>query len=132
MKYSIILLFTIVLNSCTEPEPPVIESKFRYINKCGYEVDFKSFGDEYSSFTVMSDAYFERINKEEGVIGSGPFYGDSLEIVFNGTKHIIYHWKDDSLRNPLLLESYNQKKISNYQYEFTYIITEQDYLNALD
>jgi len=131
-KICYIGLIVLISIACTGPEPGINELTFKYFNESGCRVEFvlfRSFGND--TVLINADGYYAtEIDVENGF--EPPFICDSIEMVFNGTTHLLYHWTDESPRNPLLLESYNQKKISNYQYEFTYIITEQDYLNALD
>lgn len=132
VKICCIGLIVLISIACIGPEPRSNGLAFKYFNRSGSKVEFilfRSFGND--TILMNADGYYTTvIDVENGF--EPPFICDSIEMVFNGTTHLLYHWTDESPRNPLLLESYDQKKISNYQYEFTYTITEQDYLNALD
>ena len=60
-----------------------------------------------------------------------PLYCDSLGIIFNHNKKVIYKWSDSnqSLRNPLMIDSYKGTKINDDHYLFQYTFTEEDYMS---
>jgi len=62
------------------------------------------------------------------------FHSDSACITFDDGLRIIYLKEDIDLRNILHKESYTGGKVSEkhglYHYQYTYTITEDDYINA--
>lgn len=129
MRY--IFLFWIILGSvsCTEPQPSYVLSDFIYNNQSGVFVKFILYNNPNDTISIKNSEVFTKAILVEGGFDA-PFICDSLEVVFNNESKVLYKWINTSSSNPLLLPSYSQTKINDNHYEFKYLITEQDYLNA--
>ncbi len=129
MKSLLFSVLMFVCISCSEPNPDIL-SFFTYNNTSGVNVEFKLYGNFYETKLIPNGSdYNEKINGPGILI---PFRCDSLGIVFNSLKEVIYQWNDPSLRNPLNLDSYETQKIKRNQYKFTLTITVDDYQKALE
>lgn len=115
--------------SCSEPDPDIL-SLFTYNNSSGVNIELKLYGDFYETILITNGSYYKEEIKGPGILI--PLRCDSLGIVFNSLKEVIYQWNDPSLSNPLNLDSYEMEKINRNQYRFSITITEADYQKALE
>lgn len=130
MKFLYIYLILFSFISCTDNYPST-QCRYLYNNETTQDVDIVIYsykGNDTISIDNGVTYSMERIVYAEDPLN--PFKCDSLALIFNSAKKVIYKWTDVSLRNPLLLESYEKTKIDDYHYEFRYTITEQDYIDA--
>ncbi|BDX39108.1 hypothetical protein CYCD_24630 [Tenuifilaceae bacterium CYCD] len=131
-----------VASSCDRMEP-YTNVEFVIINNSKYSVDLHYFTyitpDGYAKAdTVLSIPQYSEIRVYYYDDMGSSIYGfplgvspDSVYLTFDNTKRIIYRSNDSSDKGILDINSYEEKKIDEHNYEFTYTITEDDYNNAV-
>ncbi len=129
MKSLFFYALIFVCISCSEPNPDIL-SFFTYKNSSGVKIEFKLYGNFYKTIMLPNGSDFKEEIKGPGILI--PLRCDSLGIVFNSLKEVIYQWNDPSLSNPLNLGSYEMEKINRNHYRFSITITEEDYQKALE
>jgi len=136
INHVLIILVLFLFSSCIK-EPPYTYSYFTIVNKSNHNLAIRLFNrnlDRWfqndSIHLLMNDSIgFSRSAKERIEY---PFpVTDSLYIVFDDFKRLVYKLPFDWSRNILDYESYSGGMIKEYEYRFRYVITEQDYLDAI-
>ena len=133
---TIVLLNFLFISACG-PEPPDTDTEYTLKNVSSHNIKieiFDAYFDHIKNDTIFfitsnSDISYRFINNSHLPFG-GPT--DSVYIVFNDTKQIIYRWDDENPRNILDLNSYDGGKVSDYWYKYEYFITDDDYDNAVE
>lgn len=130
-----IILIALVL-SCIK-EPPVTYSYYTIVNESTHNLVIRLYirnlpaSLQYDSLLILKGdgIGFSRSAKESIEY---PFpVTDSVFIVFDDFKRLVYKLPFDGNRNILDYESYSGGMIKEYEYRFRYVITEQDYLDAI-
>lgn len=129
MKKLLLFLPLVLLFACTEPQPPSITLKCTLINRSGVELCMILYQSINDTIAIANNEESIKEIEVEGGFETPFFYCDSIGIIFNSEKKVVYKWLNTSPRNPLLVESYTSTKINEYHYLFQYTFTEQDYLN---
>ncbi|MBI9056011.1 MAG: hypothetical protein JEY96_19475 [Bacteroidales bacterium] len=135
-KIEIILLINIIItvlmfNSC-EPEPENVKIDYKIINESGFNVKLNFF-NIYMKDNVYKDTTFMlEINSE--IEYHPPFGGveDSVYIIFDNSKQIVYRRNDGQIRNILNESSFEYIKIDDSYIIYEYILTDKDYEIAED
>ncbi|MCE1155069.1 MAG: hypothetical protein LWW91_02915 [Bacteroidales bacterium] len=129
MKKLLLFLPLVVLFACTEPQPPGITLECKFINKSGVELSVVLYQGINDTVTLADREESTRKIEVEGGFDSPFFYCDSIGVIFNPGKKVLYKWSNGSARNPLRAESYAITKINEHHFLYQYTFTEQDYLN---
>lgn len=129
MKNIIIMLIITHLVSCIGPEPEEQIFKYKIIIKNQYvtTIGVKPYDIPFDTILIKSNNIYEVSRETETPPYS--FYCDTIKILyFDRSK--MYSSYDTSSRNPLRIENYIATEISKGYFEYSYTITEQDYLDA--
>jgi len=133
-----VLLIFLLVSSCG-PEPEDIRYEFTIYNVSSYPVKLAVFGLYVKVQNSHIDTTFFLSQNSEIVFNSDNFtlvpFGaasDSVYIVFDNNKQIIYMRDDGNSRNILLESSYSGGNISDYCRKYEYFITDEDYANAVE
>lgn len=121
---------------CTGKEP-IYTSNFFIINESSKSLDIRIYKNDSLEIHTINQNLIYKKSIIQGFSGfSEPFEDvDSLIIIFEDKKHISYTFKSpDKKQNILWLDAYDVQVISDktgdYVNNYTYRITEQDYLSA--
>lgn len=134
--YLLAMLSLLVVFSCIK-EPPVTYSYYTIVNESTHNLVIRLYSRnlpanlQYDSLLILQNDSigFSRSAKESIEY---PFpVTDSVFIVFDDSKRLVYKLPFDGSRNILDYESYSGGMIKEYEYRFRYVITEQDYLDAI-
>ena len=148
--YYLSIFFALLLLTACGPEPVYeAESYYTIHNKSGVQVDLKvfDFSDNYF-FEPLIDTVFSIPPNEKIEMyyaqNPHPTFGalgkvDSLYVIFAKKDSVFYTREDTSGRNPILRKNYSgglaesdKRKIFHKEiFRFEYIITQQDYQNAV-
>jgi len=131
----IFIFFVLALISC-KPESNDCDYRFIILNSSNYHLDIIVFylnSDSIPRDTLFTlnpnDEYkFEYINRFPG--NAFGLLADSVYLIFDNTKRIIYKKDDQDPRNILLLDACENEIENEYWYTFRYYITNEDYSNA--
>jgi len=134
-KILVFVLLVLAMNSC-KPEPADSEYDYIIINNSSYHVNLNIFYLNYDSvpkdslLALSSNAEIKNhhINYNPGNAFSLPV--DSVFLIFDNTKRLVYRKDDGQLRNILDINNYTGGKVNDYWYKYQYIITNEDYFNA--
>ncbi len=136
IKNVLIIIVLFLASSCIK-EPPYTYSYFTIVNESNHNLAIRLFNRNFD-FKFQNDSIhllsndsigFSRSEKESI---SYPFpHADSVYILFNDSKLLLYKIPLDGSRNILDYESYSGGMIKEYEYRFRYVITEQDYFDAI-
>jgi len=120
-----ILLF---LCSCVLTEPYYV-SEFYIYNQSEVKISLILFNNKNNdTLTIEDGKYFYKKIGDEGGDFPRPFLVDSIKVVFHGKKELLYTWDNRTIRNPLLLDSYEETKISKTHCIFKYTFIKKDYM----
>jgi len=144
MKRIIILIIFIgfMVSSCGTGEPET-RTEFIIENISSYKVELTVFDagmpNQYSKDATFllnpnSDVSHYYITDGENQPYTSPFSGsaDSAYIVFDDTLQIIYRYGDSNLRNILDISNWDEVIESDTYFKYIYIITNDDYNNAVE
>lgn len=131
----VFIIIALAMNFCKpEPEDNIYDYSIR--NNSSYHVDLVVFYND--SDNILKDSLFvlnsnteiknQYINNNPGNAFSLPV--DSVFLIFNNTKRLIYRKDDGQLRNILDINNYTEEKVNDYWYKYQYIINNEDFLNA--
>lgn len=136
-KLAVLIAFlSLLFIGCTGKEPIYI-SNFFIINESGRSLDMKIYRKDSIEIHTINQSTTYRKCVMQGFSGfPNPFESaDSLVINFEDKKHITYTSQSpDKRQNILWLEAYDVQVLSDktgeYANNYTYRITEQQYLSA--
>jgi hypothetical protein len=145
MRNTIIILsiaIVLVFFSCDRMEP-YTNVEFVVINNSSHNVELHYFIFMTAYSSVKDTTFNIPENSEirifyEDDMGSS-IYGsplglipDSVYIIFDNTKRIVYKQAEIDDKGILDIENYDEEQVDEHNYEFTYTISETDYDNAVE
>ncbi len=139
IKKTILLITVVLLVSCVDYQT---YTEFVIKNSLEHEVkihvpNFRTTVDLPADtiFVIASGSMIKYFYLKDGEnsVYEHPFglYSDSLEIFYNDTVSRMFYRNDESKYNLLKIENYLGEKIKKRSFEYTYEITERDFLDAL-
>nr|WP_321407031.1 hypothetical protein [uncultured Carboxylicivirga sp.] len=131
------IVFAVVLLSCIKEPSLTTQTVVR--NESSYLIRYIIYGYNTTDYTdtinILADSqYLEENFSDDGSFMIFPIGSDSVKIIFNTDKQLVYvHYIDDTNRdrNPYSIDAYNKEKMTDEYYRFTYSFTNEDYKNAL-
>jgi hypothetical protein len=131
MRFTIILTFALIFFGCKTTESLVYYSDFKFINKT--DTDFHIIGYRNNQLQVditVPNAEITTIKKEYEHVPMNPgqlFNSDSIEVILNSGKKIIYSWyrsspTKDYLGNGL---GWSESKVDINHYVYSYTLTQE-------
>ncbi len=126
-KTYFIISFILIVTSCEVDKS--VTTIYYFQNKSGSDIKAVQISLPFQDTISIADneTYSKKVT---GDYVDGPFYCDSIDIIFNHIKHKMYHYGDTSSRNILEQKNYTKHQIDDNSYEMYYTFTEQDYLDA--
>ncbi len=135
MKNIIALIIIVILvASCQDPS---YSGDYFIRNNSSHTIDIYLYNKGKLREPIILD--IGGYNKEHrsdrsGVVPPPVFYADSLQVVFNDTVSIT-HFRvanQDISRNMFYSESWSGGQLNDYDYQYDYIFTDEDYIEALE
>ena len=140
MKKKILFLAAILFIISCEPEPEDPELYYTIKNVSTHNLKLTVFDLFVQESNYYCDTTFLLIENSEIVFrykylssidgAFGPA-ADSTYIIFDDIKQLIYKRGDGKNRNIFDIENYIERKI-DYNFQFTYLISDEDYENAVE
>lgn len=136
---NVFIVFTlalIIVSSCITGDPNTTVETI-VINESGVDVEYVTYGYLYhqsiDTIEIINDGNYITTGSDVGGYPIFPSGADSIKIIFEGGVSITYSpflEENNKERNPFSIETYDEKRISKYHYQYTYFITEEDYNSA--
>ena len=133
--FLIFIVFVLALISC-KPEADDCDYRFIILNSSDYHLYINVF--YLNSDSIPKDTLFTLNPNDECKfeyidcfpVNAFNLPADSVYLIFNSTKQIVYKKDDNNSRNILLLDAYENGIENKYWYTFRYNITNEDYSTA--
>lgn len=131
------MLISILVYSCVPPESYSFVS-YTISNNSNHEVNIEIYYHDYeidsiNLIQIGSDTIFQGY-QEGQVADPPPFLSDSVRITYDDSISIMHYRTavQTASRSILLNDSWTGGKVEEYRYEWEYIFTDADYLEALE
>ena len=138
-KFFVLIIVASFAASCgPEPDDPILDYTIR--NKSEHNVKLKIFdlfiqeSNVHCDTTILleqnSEVVFQYkfLSYYDGAFGPA---SDSVYIIFDDTKQIVYKRNDEYFRNIYDINNWEGGNVNDELYEYLYIITDVDYDNAV-
>ena len=127
----------VLLNSCKPPRESYNHVSYIIKNTSGHIVSMEIYQHEVTEDTIIiqkSDSIVSEMVLEGHTGNPPPFLSDSVKVTYSDTTTIVHYRTAEQIakRSILLDDSWTGTQIELYQYEWKYVFTEEDYLEALE
>jgi hypothetical protein len=141
IKFRTVVLLAILLplGSCW-PEPMTVNTKFYIINNSSHSIELivylrKPPNETDSVWNLNTGEHIYSSFSIRGEIASPPpFPSDSAKIIYDDSIFIMHYRLavQPASRSILIEDSWSGEEIDQYKYKWEYIISDADYLEALE
>lgn len=129
----------LLLGSC-RPEPMEVEPAFYIINNSNHSIELivylqKPPNEEDSVWNINTGEHVFSSGSIRGDIATPPpFPSDSTKVIYDDSIFIMHYRLavQPASRSILISNSWIGEEIEQYKYEWKYIFTDEDYLEALE